>query len=107
MAAIDYVLRYKFIDPAQPNRIYRLSFHTDDVTNGDDPDVTNPLGHVVAEVLNPGKPDNYDEYPISRAHIRYNDATTAVTGNGWPWLEQGRTINLAAIRDRLHHAQLT
>lgn len=70
--------------------------------------LTSPIrfGRVVA-VVNPGKPDNYMQQPISRAHIHYNDAEAAVTGTGWPWLEHGRTINLAALRDRLHHAQLT
>jgi hypothetical protein len=107
MPAIDYALTYKFIDPAHPDRICRLSFDTDDVTGGDHPAVTNPLGHVVAVVVNPGQPDNYDEYPISRAHIHYNDANAAVRGTDWPWLVYERSINLAAIRDRLHHAQLT
>ncbi|SBS77485.1 conserved hypothetical protein [uncultured Mycobacterium sp.] len=107
MTAIDYALAYAFVDPTEPRRKYRLSFDTDDITGGDRPELTNPLGRVVAVVVNPGKPDNYAQYPISRAHIHYNDAEAAVTGTGWPWLERGRTINLAAIRDRLHQSQLT
>lgn len=107
MSAIDYALAYAFVDPTEPRRTYRLSFNTDENTGGDRPELTNPLGRVVAVVVNPGKPDNHAQYPISRPHIRYNDAEAAVTGTGWPWLEQGRTINLAAIRDRLHHAQLS
>lgn len=107
MTAIDYALAYTFVDPTEPRRKYRLSFDSDEITGGDRPELTNPLGHVVAVVVNPGQPDNHVQYPISRDHIRYNDAEAAVTGTGWPWLEQGRTINLATIRDRLREAQLT
>ncbi len=107
MSAIVYARAYAFVDRTEPRRKYRLSFDTDENTGGDRPELTNLLGRVVAVVVNPGKPDNYAQYPISRAHIHYNDAEAAVIGTGWPWLQPGRTINLAAIRDRLHQAQLT
>ena len=105
MTEIDYALAYQFIDPAHPQRVHRLSFDTDAVPYGD-PAVTNPTGHVVAVVVNFGQPDNYAKYRISYQHIRFNDADAAVYGDHLPWLEPDRTVNLAAIRERLRAAGL-
>lgn len=82
-----------------------LQFQCDRPSFGD-PAVDNPLGQVIATVMNPGAPEDRRVYGISRPHIRFNDAERAVDRGHLPYLNPD-LCDLRVIRDRLAAARLT
>lgn len=97
---IDYTVR-KFLHE-NGHRCY-LQFECDNLS---DSTVENPLGQVIATVIDPGGPDDRRKYAISRPHIRFKDAQAAVDTDHLPYLEPD-LCDLTAIRQRLLAAGLT
>jgi hypothetical protein len=98
---IDYAR--KFVD--QDGQRYQLWFRTDHMSYGD-PKVDNPTGQIIATVMNYGAADHGREHPISRPHIRFNDAEAAVDRAHLPYLQPG-LYDLKVIQDRLAAANLS
>ena len=104
MSEIDYALAYDFIDPTEPAVRYQLRFRPDTRHYGD-PSQSNPTGQLVAEVIDPGGPDNGRTVPISRPGVHFNDVEVAVDRDNWPFLAPYK-VDLAQIRARIRRAGL-
>lgn len=98
---IDYTCR-KFRDHL--GRRCRVQFITDEISYGI-PTVENPTGQIIALVMNFGAPDHGIEFPVSRPHIRFNDAEAFFDSDHLPYLEPD-LCDLAVIQRQLTAASL-
>lgn len=98
---IDYTSR-KFKDDL--GRRYLLQFRTDKTCSGD-PRLVNPIGQIVATVMNFGGDDHGLRKTISGEHIRFNDAEAAFGRDHLPYLEPD-LCDLTVIMQRLVAAGL-
>lgn len=111
MTEVDYGLAWDFIDPAD-GKPRQLRFRRNYAPPGD-PRLWDGTGQLVAVVADRRRPDNGDESAISRPNVLRDDVETALEGwQDWATLQAdengiGRSINLAAIRARIHAAGLT
>ncbi len=111
MTEIDYALAWDFIDPAD-NKPRQLRFRRNFAPRND-PRIFDGTGQLVAVVADAHRPDNGDEIAISRAGVLFDVVEAALDGwEDWATLYVDangidRTINLAAIRDRIRAAGLT
>ncbi|BAN91944.1 MULTISPECIES: hypothetical protein [Mycobacterium] len=111
MTDIDYALAWDFIDPAdgKPRQLrFRRNF-----APRNDPRIFDGTGQLVAVVADGHRADNGDEVAISRPGVLFDDVEAALEGwQEWATLHSDangidRTMNLAAIRDRIRAAALT
>lgn len=111
MTDIDFALAWDFIDPSD-GRPRQLRFRQNYAPPGD-PRVFDGTGQLVAVVADARRPDNGHEIAISRPNVAFDDVEAALEGwQDWATLhvdDNGidRTINLAAIRERIRAAGLT
>jgi hypothetical protein len=94
---IDYALAWDFIDE-HDGRPYQLRFrrkaHFSDT------------GQLIAVIAKHNRPDNGHTVPISRPGVNFHDVEAALTGwQTWARLTE-ETVNLGAIRRRIHDARL-
>lgn len=102
---IDYASAYEFIRPAQPEVKWQLRFALEESSAGN-PWQTNPAGQLVATIVDCTRPDNGRTVGISRPHIHFLDAETAVDQEHWPFMAP-YTVDLDAIERRIIAAGLT
>ena len=105
MSDIDFGLAFDFIDRADgiPRQ---LRFHRNWAPPGD-PRVFDGTGQLIAVVADANRPDNGHTIAISRPNVEFDDVEAAL--DGWQsWAKTGSyTVDLAAIRSRIHAAGLT
>lgn len=111
MTEIDYALAWDFIDPAD-GKPRQLRFGRNFAPRND-PRIFDGTGQLVAVVADAHRPDNGDEIAITRPCVLFDDVEAAPEGwQDWATLYVDangidRTINLAAIRDRIRAAGLS
>jgi len=101
---IDYGLALDFIDDAD-GRPLQLRFRRN-WAPADSPEISDGTGQLIAMVADARRADNGDIVAISRPNVARADVEKAL--DGWEtWAElTSETVNLAAIRRRIHAAGL-
>ena len=93
MSEIDYALAWDFI--ADDGRSYQLRFRRE-----------NPLsdnGQLIAVIAKPNRPDKGHTIAITRPGVNFHDVEAALTDwQNWARITE-TTVNLGAIRRRIHH----